>query len=679
MSSHLLESLNPNQRLAVTTTEGPLLVLAGAGTGKTKTVTVRIAYMLDHSVEAENILAVTFTNKAAREMHERVMGIVGRQGKNLTVSTFHSFAVRLLRKNLERLGWRPNFTIADEEDQHSLLRDSLRGLGISEKVLPLRVVAAQIADWKNDCLDAPRALEAARDDQGVTIAHVYSRLAEEMKRRNVVDFEDMILLAVKLLESDVEVRFRLRERFRYLMVDEYQDTNAAQYQLIRLLAGDRKNLCVVGDDDQSIYGWRGARARNILDFAKDYRGAKVVTLDQNYRSVNTILKAANSVIQNNPERKPKQLWSALGEGEPVGLYKAEDEKDEEVFLTTRISELLRQRTPPKDVAVLFRSNAHAQALEVAFRQRKIPYKVVGTRSFFDRREVRDLVAYLKVIANPRDDGALFRVINTPPRGIGKSTQDALVEAAVAARLGVYELIAAGPLPPALSERAREAVEAFKGLMADTAERARTRIADALRHLIERIGYRAHLDMEYRESGDAELRWNVVESLLRVAENGDRSPAADRLQGFLESLALDKDKNDDKDDDSSGIWLLTCHAAKGLEFENVFIFAVEDDVFPHKNSFDEETGTDTIDEERRLFYVAITRAKRRLTMTMASKRPRYGRYEEKKASRFIAEIDEAVLKIVEGAKAGPAEEAVAQDFLSRLKSLTQAKKVDEAAE
>jgi DNA helicase II / ATP-dependent DNA helicase PcrA len=669
----LLSGLNPAQRDAVTTTEGPLLVLAGAGTGKTRVVTVRIAYLLSRGVGARQILAVTFTNKAAREMHDRIEQIVGKtRARDLLACTFHSFAVRLLRAHLHLLGYRPGFTIADDEDQTSLLRDVLRQMGISEKELSVKSAHFGIGRWKNQAIAPAAAMEVACDGEEVTLAHVYERYAEEMRRRNTVDFDDMIMLAGRIFDEHPEVLAETRDRFRYLLVDEYQDTNASQYRLIKLLAGERRNLCVVGDDDQSIYGWRGARARNILDFAKDYRGAKVVTLDQNYRSVNVVLEAANSVIQNNPERSPKKLWSALGEGDPIVFFKAEDERDEELYVTLRIADLARRGVPYEHMAVLFRSNMHAHALELALRQRQIPYRVGGTRSFFDRRETRDLIAYLKTIANPRDDGALFRVINTPPRGIGRTTQDALIAEAVKERCGVYELIESGRFTSFLSGRTAEAVAEFRALMHSIAERAASSVHDALRELTERIAYRAFLDMEYREGMDAQIRWNTVEALMRVANTIDQRTPTEKLHAFLEVLALDQPREQKNGKEPQGVALFTVHAAKGLEFEHVYLVAVEDDVFPHKNSFDEETGSDTVDEERRLFYVALTRAKRYLTLSMAQKRTKWGRPEPRLPSRFVDEIAPKLLNVVESAKQGPAEEAVAEDFLARLKNLGGAK-------
>lgn len=671
MASRLLDGLNPRQLEAVTTTEGPLLVLAGAGTGKTRVVTARIGYLLSRGVEAQNILAVTFTNKAAREMHERVTGLVGAPAaKKLLVSTFHSFAVRMLRRYAERLGFSSNFTIIDEEDQQSLLRDVMRQLGVSEKQLSPKRAGYIIGDWKNRGLSAEAADAAACDTDEEIAALIYARMAEEMKRRSVIDFDDMILLVVKLLGEDLETRRECQDRFRYLLVDEYQDTNSTQYQLIRFLSGARRNLCVVGDDDQSIYGWRGAQARNILDFAKDYPGARVVTLEQNYRSVNTILKAANSVIRNNPDRKEKQLWSALGEGEPIKLYRAEDERDEEGYIGRSIADLLSRGAKPETVAILVRANTHATASEIALRQRKIPYRVVGTRSFFDRREARDLIAYVKVIANPRDDGALLRVINTPPRGIGKATQDILIEAALRERKGVYEFLKTGDFSVLPLGKSAAAVAEFCDIMKKLDEDCRIGVNQALRNLTERISYQAHIQMEHKEGLDAQIRWNVVESLMKLANTLDQKVVERRLEAFLEVLALDSDsRHNDKKDEAAGVWILTVHAAKGLEFDHVFLMAAEDDVFPHKNSVDEESGKDTIDEERRLFYVALTRARRFLTMTMAEKRTKWGRIEQKKASRFIDEIDDGLVDIIIPSLQGPATETVAQDFLSRLKNLT----------
>ncbi|MCB9833473.1 MAG: UvrD-helicase domain-containing protein [Planctomycetes bacterium] len=669
MSKRLLAGLNPQQLEAVRHRDGPLLVLAGAGTGKTRVVTVRIAHLLAEGVRPEHVLAVTFTNKAAREMRERVAPMVGKDAAAvLTISTFHSLAIRLLRQYGDRLGYRKNFGIADEEERSTLLRAILRETGISEKEISPRWGVWQISSWKNLGLDPAGALEAACDDAEIKLAIAYRSMQQEMRRRQVMDFDDMIMLGLELFAEHPDVLDQCRDRFRYLMVDEYQDTNSTQYEFIRHLAGARRNIMVVGDDDQSIYGWRGARAGNILDFAKHYQGAKVVTLAQNYRSTNVILRAANRVIGNNTVRMKKELWSALGEGKAIELHHAEDERDELLHLMGRLTALKAKGRSWESMAILFRANQQSNAIEVYLRERQIPYRVVGTRSLFDRRECKDLLAYLKLIANPMDDGALLRIINTPARGIGRGSQDRLIAEATRRRCATFELILSGELEGELRGPAAGGLAEFRATMTEVRDLAEAgRLGDAIELLLEKIDYRNYLEMDARDELDAQVRWNVLGQILELARSfEDKHRGEGVLAAYLESLALDERPK--KDDEDFGLTMLTVHAAKGLEYDQVFLVGLEEGIFPHKNSFGDDDNLDTIDEERRLFYVAVTRARRELYLSLARTRRRYGRDEEREASRFLAELGDQDIELVDPAAQGPAEDEVVGDYLSRLKGL-----------
>ncbi len=653
------------------TIEGPLLVLAGAGTGKTRVVTVRIANLLAKQVAPENILAVTFTNKAAAEMRERVASLVGKAGaKALTISTFHSFALRLLRRYGDRLGYRKNFGISDDEDKKLLLRTSLRDLGISEKEVPPRWGLQVIGGWKNAGLDCDGAMEAAADDAEIKLAFAYRRLHEEMKKRQVVDFDDMLSLTSRLFSEHPDVLDQARDRWRYLMVDEYQDTNAIQLGLIRSLAGPRRNLAVVGDDDQSIYGWRGAEPGNILNFSRQFPGAKVVTLDQNYRSTNRILRTANAVISNNRGRLEKKLWSAHGEGDKIEFYTAADEREELTRMMVKLNERVQEGAAWRDLAILFRANAQSNALELRLRERGIPYKIVGTYSLFDRREVRDVLAYLRVLANPKDDGALFRILNRPSRGIGNGTRDKLSAEAVEQRCGVYDLIRDGGYETLLRSAAVERVAEFAALMAEVAEAAEQRgVHAAMECLYEKVGFRAFLEIEAKDPAEVEVRWNILQLLLEMAERHDASTDKG-LAAFLEKIFLDQQQDDrkEKTDASDAVTLMTVHAAKGLEFPHVYMVGVEEGLFPHKNSFADDDADDTIDEERRLFYVAITRARLSLSMSMASERRRWGRDEKREESRFLTEFESDDITFVDASTDGPADTTTAGSYLDRMKNL-----------
>jgi len=667
---HHLDGLNPEQRDAVETIAGPVLVLAGAGTGKTRVVTCRIAEIMSKGVAPGSICAVTFTNKAAREMKDRVQGVLaGRDISDMVVSTFHSLGLRILREFSARLGMRGRFNIADEGDQVSLVTDALRECGLSRSVIRPQDARWKISLWKNRGLRPGEALELADPGLDSNLAVAYGRYQEELARQGLVDFDDLILEPLRLFREAPDVLEQLQERWRYLMVDEYQDTNGCQYEMIRSLAGARRNLCVVGDDDQSIYAWRGADPERILSFARDFKGARTVTLDQNYRSTERILDAANRLIANNTKRKEKNLWSALGSGELIDLYIAEDEKDETDFVAGRIT-LLRARDGVKweDCAILFRANSQCRPLEQALRQRQMPYKVVGTRSFFDRREVRDLLSFLRIARNPGDDAALLRIINTPLRGIGKGSVDKALDWAAEARESVLATLRqrADELPP----RAREGVAELVGLIDGVISRADARgIAHAMEWLVEESGYKAHLRTIVDDPLELDTRLAVVDELVESASQ-QQALGGGSLDEFLDALAL-RDKEQETEDDGPGITLLTMHAAKGLEFPVVFIVGMEEGILPHRNSImsedDEAPDPVAVEEERRLAYVALTRARQRLLLSYARTRTRFGRTEDRERSRFLDDVDIETFHVTDSTDDTPADPEVGKEMMSRIRS------------
>jgi DNA helicase-2/ATP-dependent DNA helicase PcrA len=674
-----LEGLNPRQLEAVKTIEGPLLVLAGAGTGKTKVVTCRIAEIVSKGTPPPAVCAVTFTNKAANEMRERASKTLGlkRGAPAPVVSTFHSLGVRLLREYGTRIGVPKAFVVADDADQQEIVTDCLRDLGVGRDQLQPKEGRWRISGWKNQGLSPEDALEAATTPLDEKIAWAYSRYEEEVARRNLVDFDDLILKPLRLLEKHEEVQIALMQRFRYLLVDEYQDTNGVQYRLVKLMVGHRQNVCVVGDDDQSIYGWRGAEPDRILTFARDFRGAKTVILDQNYRSTNIILNAANRVIANNRARKEKKLWSALGQGDPIRLYVATDEKDEIAEVGRTVARLIKvQSVPPNDVAVLFRANRMCRPLEQAFRERAIPYKVVGTRSFFDRREVRDLLAYCRVAANPKDDGAWIRVANTPPRGIGKGSIDKLKTLSGEERAPLRSV--AQKRAAEFTAKISEGLANFEAALAAVVEDSgREGVSVAIERLANRIQYRDFLKMDTPDPLELANRLTGIEDLLKVAKDFEEKASDRSLAPFLEALALQDDDRFEKNDDRPQVALLTMHAAKGLEFPYVFVVGCEEGILPHKNSVAEADEDDPdakldqpekgLEEERRLFYVALTRAKRKLTLTYSAKRTKFGKEENRVRSRFLDEMGDEGVELVDANSDEPAPKEFGKAMLADLKA------------
>jgi len=630
-----LKGLNPEQLRGATTTEGPILVLAGAGSGKTRVITCRIAYLLSKGVSPKAILAVTFTNKAAREMRERVAGLVGGAlAKELTVSTFHSFCVRLLREHAELLGLSRTFTICDDADQLTAVKGALRELRIPEARVHPRAALSAISLFKNRLVTPEEALKQAVDDYDELIARAYRAYNGHLRRSRTVDFDDLLLLSGDLLSKHETVRARLEERYRYLMVDEYQDTNGPQYEILRLLAGKRHNLCVVGDDDQSIYGWRGADVRKILNFERDFPKATVIRLETNYRSTEQILEAANKVIRNNSSRHEKTLRASCGSGEPVRLFPMEDEEHESEFVVDEIVREVRAgRATFSDFAILFRTAIQPRTFEARLRSARVPYELVGGMSFFDRKEVRDVLAYLKLAANPDDEPSLLRVINVPPRGVGKATVEKVVEFATKEGISAGKAFEkAGVTPDAL-----HSVSAFLGVLADTARRVpEAGLVPSIRDLLLAVDYKAEIERCYPDAITQLARAAAVEEVLHLAENYARRTPSATLMGFLEDVTLSEEETSDEPEEGQkpdAVMLMTLHAAKGLEFPRVYLVGVEEGLLPHARSMAENT----VEEERRLMYVGITRARRHLTITRAKTRAKYGRRDPCLPSRFLFEI------------------------------------------
>lgn len=627
-----LSLLNPPQREAVVTTEGPLLVLAGAGSGKTRVLTHRVAYLIEQGVAPWSILAITFTNKAAREMRDRIERLAGEGAEDVWASTFHSCCARILRKDIEKLGYQRNFSIYDDDDQMGLIKAIVKELNLNDKMYPPREIKSIISDAKNRLLTPKEWLKEAGDDfRNQKICDAYARYEKRLKDNNALDFDDLLVKTMVLLTEHAPVLEYYRRKFNYILVDEYQDTNLAQYELVRLLAGDKRNVCVVGDDDQSIYGWRGADIRNILEFEKDFPGCRVIKLEQNYRSTGNILDAANQVIAHNAGRKEKALWTDGEAGEKIRLYTAEDERDEAAFVCGQIERIRRSGDGIAGAAVLYRTNAQSRVMEEALVRSGIPYRVYGGMKFYDRKEIKDLIAYLRALVNPADDVAVRRIINEPRRGIGETTIQTLLDYARAEGMPLSSAILLADDAP-LSPRARGPVSKFGALLEELNEAKETMPPDGfLRHVIDATGYEEQFKQNDNEENQSRLE-NIGELETAVKEYMAREPEGG-LEGFLENVALVTDL-DGMPEEAQALTLMTLHSAKGLEFDSVFLTGMEDGIFPTSRSlFDEEK----MEEERRLCYVGITRAKKRLFMTNARSRALYGNRQFNMKSRFLDEI------------------------------------------
>lgn len=652
-----LDSLNGPQKEAVLCTEGPLLVLAGAGSGKTRVLTHRIAHLVeDKGVAPWQIMAITFTNKAAAEMRERLGGLIGMSARGMWVSTFHSMCVRILRTDCERLGFSRGFTIYDDDDSKRLVKQIMDELNIDQKRFPVNALRNRISKAKNDLVVAQVFADQAKDPMSQVVARVYTRLQERLQQLNAFDFDDLLLYTWLLLKNHPEVLTAYQQRFRYLMVDEYQDTNHAQYALTQLLAASHHNIMVVGDDDQSIYSWRGADLRNILDFESDYPEAHVVKLEENYRSTGNILAAANSVIANNMTRKPKKLFTSQPDGEKISVYMATDERDEGRWIASEIDKLHAGGTAYNQMAVFYRTNAQSRMLEDMLLRAGVPYRLVGGTRFFDRAEIRDVMAYLNLVVNPANDIAAHRVINVPKRGIGKTTVEHIDY--VARETGCTFLQAAElcVADEEIRMNTRRAIGGFTSLIHE----AQTYEGD-LRKVVEMIVDKAGIIEAYRaeRSDEADGRieniqelFGVVDEYAETHEDADalfepptadanpeseeppvRTFQADSLADFVEWVTLRTDM-DTMSEDGAAVTLMTIHSAKGLEFDVVFVAGMEESLFPHGNSAQDAQG---LEEERRLAYVAITRARKRLYLTNAFTRQIFGQSNANPPSRFISEI------------------------------------------
>lgn len=640
----LLTGLNKEQQQAVQHTEGPLLILAGAGSGKTKVLTVRIAHLLAQGVNPYEILAITFTNKAAKEMKSRVEGLVGDVANRIWLSTFHSFCAKFLRFELDNfLGYNSNFTIYDTSDSQAVIKAALKALNLDDKYYPVGAMIGAISDAKNKLLFASDFRKQARDFYQQKVADVYEYYERELRKNNALDFDDLLLVAVKLLQSNEAVLDKYSKRFRYVMIDEYQDTNHAQYLLAKLLASHWKNIAVVGDADQSIYAWRGADIQNILDFEKDYPNCTSIKLEQNYRSTKIILDAANAVIENNEGRPKKNLWTDKTEGAKIQHFTAQSEHEEAAFIGDTIAKKHDiHGVPYGDMAILYRTNAQSRVLEEALIKRALPYTMVGGTKFYDRKEIKDVLAYLRVLYNPFDDLSLLRIINVPKRSIGATTVAKLQDYARANGTFLFMTLTQLHLVDTIKGKTKEKLEEF-GILIFTlvAEMEDKTVLDILESILDRTGYLAQLE-ESTDPQDQARAENIGE-LLSVAKDFQDTNPNGTVEDFLEQVALVNDV-DSFEQEESKVTLMTLHAAKGLEFPIVFLGGLEEGLFPHSRTL---MNPEEIEEERRLAYVGITRAEKELYISNATTRTVFGRTSSYLPSRFIDEIPE---ELVDGLRA-----------------------------
>ncbi|HBF76068.1 MAG TPA: DNA helicase PcrA [Lactobacillus sp.] len=644
--SALLAKLNKEQREAVEHTEGPLLIMAGAGSGKTRVLTHRIAYLIEKGVMPWHVLAITFTNKAAREMRERIVKLLGPEGNDVWASTFHALCVRILRRHADKLGYNRAFSIADTGDQRTLMKRVLADMNVDTKQFDPRAILGKISNAKNELKTPKQLAQEAGNRMDEVTARAYDAYQNGLQRNQAMDFDDLIMLTIQLFNENKDVLAEYQKKFQYVHVDEYQDTNDAQYTLVNMLAREHHNLCVVGDSDQSIYGWRGANIENIMNFEKDYPDAHVTMLEQNYRSTKTILDAANQVIKNNGYRKDKNLWTENEQGEKIHYYRGQSENDEARYVVSQIQDLMReQHYQYGDFAVLYRTNAQSRVMEETLVKANVPYTIVGGHKFYDRKEIKDMLAYLTLVANGADTLSLERVINEPKRGIGTGSLTKL--RAFAQDNGWSELEAAMNVDVAndISSRARGAIGGF----ATTIQKLQAIVKDSTvteltEQILDTTGYKATLQAS--RSLESETRLENIQEFLSVTQkfdesyDADESDSGERIVDFLAELALVSDQ-DDVDEEPAQVTLMTLHAAKGLEFPVVFLIGMEDGIFPLSRAMEDHNQ---LEEERRLAYVGITRAKQRLFITNAFSRMLYGRPQRNPQSRFIEEIEPDLLQM-----------------------------------
>lgn len=616
-----LEQYNDKQREAILKTDGPILVIAGAGSGKTKVLTAKIAYLIENGVPCDNILAITFTNKAAKEMKERVIGLLGSIAYQIRISTFHSFGVYLMREHHALLGYKENFTILDSDDSLTLIKKIMKDLNIDVKDYNPRAIRNSISSSKNELIDSYEFENFVSSDFDQKVLDVYRRYETKLVTTNSMDFDDLLFLPIKLFRENPSVLKQYQELFQYILVDEYQDTNEAQYILIKMIGAKNRNICVVGDESQSIYSFRGSNYRNILNFERDYKDCTTILLEQNYRSTSTILNSANEVIRNNKHRKDKNLWTENGVGDKIIYYKALDEKDESNYVVKRINSLINDGVSKSDIAVLYRTNAQSRVIEEALLRETISYKVVGSFYFYNRKEIKDLICYLKLIYNTYDDVSLQRVINVPKRGIGTKTIDKLIERANLNNCSLYDAICSG--------KELEFKNIIEFIRNNKDNYSLTELVDLV---LEKSGIRHELETD--NSIESEIRLENLDEFKSITKSFEERNGIVSLEDFLMEISLVSDITEHRDE-TDVVTLMTVHSAKGLEFENVFLIGMEEGIFPHNNSF---FDNESLEEERRLCYVAITRAKRKLWMVSANKRLLYGNDCYNKPSRFIGEIN-----------------------------------------
>ena len=627
---NLVDSLNDRQKEAVVNTDGPMLILAGAGSGKTKVLTTKVAYLIEEkNIDPNNILAITFTNKAAKEMKERIFKLEGNSAFYIQISTFHSFGLKILKENCELLGYEKNFTILDSDDSLSIIKKIMKELNIDANKYNPKAIKNVISNNKNEIIDPEKYSLYVNTDFDEIALEVYRKYEKSLKINNAVDFDDLLILPLKLFNNNPGVLQKYQEKYKYVFIDEYQDTNEPQYILSKMISAKYKNITVVGDADQAIFTWRGANYKNILNFEKDYKDAKVVLLEENYRSTKTILNAANNVIKNNKVRKEKNLWTQNEEGSKITYYKAFDEKDESNYVVNEIKKLIEKGVNPKDICVLYRANAQSRTVEEAFLTSNISYNIVGSYAFYNRKEIKDLIAYLKLIYNNKDDVSLLRVINYPKRGIGNKAIENLAIKSNVLDKSLYEVIDSG-----------KELE-FKNMIEEIKkEESHLTLTELIDMVLDKSGMKKSLEDE--KSIEADIRLENLEEFKSIAKAMEINEGIVSLEELLDKLALVSDVSEQKNDNEDKVTLMTMHAVKGLEYDYVFVIGVEEGLFPHSNSLE---SNDELEEERRLCYVAITRAKKKLYLINARSRILYGKVSSNVPSRFINEISDEYIETI----------------------------------
>ncbi len=627
---NLVDSLNDRQKEAVVNTDGPMLILAGAGSGKTKVLTTKVAYLIEEkNINPNNILAITFTNKAAKEMKERIFKLEGNSAFYIQISTFHSFGLKILKENCELLGYEKNFTILDSDDSLSIIKKIMKELNIDANKYNPKAIKNVISNNKNEIIDPEKYSLYVNTDFDEIALEVYRKYEKSLKINNAVDFDDLLILPLKLFNNNPGVLQKYQEKYKYVFIDEYQDTNEPQYILSKMISAKYKNITVVGDADQAIFTWRGANYKNILNFEKDYKDAKVVLLEENYRSTKTILNAANNVIKNNKVRKEKNLWTQNEEGSKITYYKAFDEKDESNYVVNEIKKLIEKGVNPKDICVLYRANAQSRTVEEAFLTSNISYNIVGSYAFYNRKEIKDLIAYLKLIYNNKDDVSLLRVINYPKRGIGNKAIENLAIKSNVLDKSLYEVIDSGKELD------------FKNMIEEIKkEESHLTLTELIDMVLDKSGMKKSLEDE--KSIEADIRLENLEEFKSIAKAMEINEGIVSLEELLDKLALVSDVSEQKNDNEDKVTLMTMHAVKGLEYDYVFIVGVEEGLFPHSNSLE---SNDELEEERRLCYVAITRAKKKLYLINARSRILYGKVSSNVPSRFINEISDEYIETI----------------------------------